>query len=141
MPVSGASNTVNMAAHIIHMCEEKVFAQLSGKEEHDSKSWICDTGAMNHMSGSRATFIELDATVRGTVRFSDESVAEIEGRGSVVFIYKNGERRSFAGVYFIPQLMANIVSIGQLDEASYDIHIKNARMAIREPGGRLLARV
>jgi hypothetical protein len=68
-------------------------------------------------------------------------MAEIEGRGLVVFICKNGERRSFAGVYFTLRLMVNIVSVGQLDEASYDIHIKNARMDIREPGGWLLARV
>jgi hypothetical protein len=41
------SNTVDMAAHVVHLREEKVFLQLGGKEEHDSKSWICDTGAMN----------------------------------------------------------------------------------------------
>jgi hypothetical protein len=59
----------------------------------------------------------------------------------MVFMCKNGEHRSFVGVYFIPRLMANIVSVGQLDEAGYDIYIKNARMDIREPGGQLLARM
>jgi hypothetical protein len=59
----------------------------------------------------------------------------------MVFMCKNDEHRSFAGVYFIPRLMANIVSVGQLDEASYDIDIKNARMDIHEPGGQLLARM
>jgi hypothetical protein len=93
------------------------------------------------MSGSRAAFIELDAAVRDTAHFGDDSVAEIEGRGSMVFICKNGEHRSFAEVYFIPWLMVNIVNVGQLHEVGYDIHIKNARMDIREPGGRLLARV
>jgi hypothetical protein len=141
MSVAGVSKAVDMAAHIVHLCEEKVFAQLGEREEHDSKSWICDTRAMNHMSGSWAASTELDAAVRDTARFGDDSVAEIEERGSVVFICKNGEHRSFAGVYFIPRLMANIVSVGQLDEAGYDIHIKNARMDVREPGGRLLARV
>jgi hypothetical protein len=42
-PATGASNTVDMAAHVVHL-REKVFLQLGGKEEHDSKSWICDTG-------------------------------------------------------------------------------------------------
>jgi hypothetical protein len=59
----------------------------------------------------------------------------------MVFMCKNGEHRSFVGVYFIPRLMANIVSVGQLDEAGYDIDIKNARMDIREPGDQLLARM
>jgi hypothetical protein len=38
-------------AHIVHLREERVFAHL-GEEEHDCKSWICGTRAMNHMSGS-----------------------------------------------------------------------------------------
>jgi hypothetical protein len=54
---------------------------------------------------------------------------------------ENGERRSFAGVYFIPWLTANIVSVGQLDEARYEVHIRTGKMDIREPGGRLLARI
>jgi hypothetical protein len=81
-----------MVTHIVHLREEKVFTQFS-EEEHDIKASICDTRAMNHMSGSWAAFTELD---------DDDSVAEIEGRGSVVFLYKNGECRSFTGVYFIP---------------------------------------
>jgi hypothetical protein len=46
-------------AHIVRLREERVFAHL-GEEEHDCKSWICDTGATNHMLGSRAAFAELD---------------------------------------------------------------------------------
>jgi hypothetical protein len=75
---AGADKTVDMVAHVGYL-REKVFAQL-GEEEHNIKSWICDTGATNHMLGSRAAFTtELDAAVRGTVCFSDDSVAEIEG--------------------------------------------------------------
>jgi hypothetical protein len=68
-------------------------------------------------------------------------MTEIEGRGVVEYRCKNGERRSFTGVYFIPQLTANIVSVGQLDEAGYEVHIRTGKMDIREPGGRLLARI
>jgi hypothetical protein len=100
-----------------------------------------DTGAMNHMTGSRAAFAELDTAVRGTVRFGDDLMTEIEGRRTVEFLSKNGERRSFAGVYFIPRLTASIVSVGQLDEAGDDIHIKTGKMDIREPGGCLLDRI
>jgi hypothetical protein len=79
--------------------------------------------------------------VQGTVRFGDDSVAEIEGRGTVEFLCKDGEHRVFAGVYYIPRLMANIVSLGQLIELDYDIHIGGGKLEIREPGGCLLARV
>jgi hypothetical protein len=72
------------AVKAVHLREEKVFVQLGAKEERDAKVWICDTGATNHMSGSRAAFADLDLTVCGTVRFGDDSVAEIEGCGSVL---------------------------------------------------------
>jgi hypothetical protein len=79
MPAPGASKAVVMVAHIVHLHEEKVFVQLGEKEEHDNKSWIYDTGAMNQMSRSRATFTELDVEVRNTVRFGDDFVVENEG--------------------------------------------------------------
>jgi hypothetical protein len=44
-------------------------------------------------------------------------------------------------VYFIPRLTMNIVSVRQLDEVGYDIHIKTGKMDIRKPGGRMLARI
>ncbi len=32
------------ARHLVHLYEQKVFAQLDEREEHDHRSWICDTG-------------------------------------------------------------------------------------------------
>jgi hypothetical protein len=75
----------------VHLHEEKVFMQLGAEEEHDSKIWIYDTRATNHMLGSWAAFADLDTVVCGMVRFSDESVAQIEGCRSVLFMCKNGE--------------------------------------------------
>ncbi|CAA7392031.1 unnamed protein product [Spirodela intermedia] len=125
----------------IHLREEKVFAHLEEEELRDEEAWVVDTGATNHMSGSRTAFTELDTAVLGTVRFGDDSVARIEGRGAIVFLCKNGEHRSFAGVYYIPRLTTNIVSVGQLDEAGYHIDIEKGAMKVHEPGGRLLAKV
>lgn len=121
--------------------EEKVLAHLDKEQERDAETWVLDTGATNHMSGSRAVFVKLDTAVLGTVRFGDDSVARIEGRGTVVFVCKNGELRSFSDVYYIPQLTTNIVSLGQLDEARYKVSIDDDVMRIREPDRRLLVKV
>jgi hypothetical protein len=58
-----------------------------------------------------------------------------------MFMCKNGESRSFNGVYFIPCLTTNIMSVGQLDEIGYKIDIDTGMMKIREPSGVLLAKV
>jgi ligand-binding SRPBCC domain-containing protein len=93
------------------------------------------------MSGCRAVFMKIDMAVLGIVHFGDDSVVRIEGHGTVVFVCKNGESRSFDGVYFIPRLMTNIVSVNPLDEISYKIDIDTSMMKIRELGGVLLAKV
>jgi hypothetical protein len=108
-----------MAEVEIH--EEKVFAHLDEEKECDAGTWVLDTGATNHMSGCWATFTKIDTTMFDTVRFSDDLTARIEGRGTIVFVCKNGESQSLDGVYFIPHLMTNIVSVVQLDKIGYKI--------------------
>jgi hypothetical protein len=44
-------------------------------------------------------------------------------------------------VYFIPKLIVNIVSVGRLNEDGYQVLIGDGELAIREPGGKLLAKV
>jgi hypothetical protein len=39
----------------------------------------------------RMAFMKLDTAVLHTMRFGDNSVARIKGRGTVVFMCKNGE--------------------------------------------------
>jgi hypothetical protein len=135
----GTSAQKSMAEVEINV--ENVFAHIDEHKECDVGTWILDTGATNHMSRCRAVFTKIDTTVLDIVRFSDDSVAQIEGRGTAVFVSKNGESRSFDRVYFIPRLTTNIVSIGQLDEIGYKINIDTSVMKIREPGGFFLAKV
>jgi hypothetical protein len=125
----------------MELVEAKVFVQLDGGDSVDDVLWHLDTGATNHMSGSRAAFSELDHGVVGTVRFGDGSVVKIEGRGVVLFSCKNGEHRRLNAVYYIPRLDTNLISVGQLNEEGYDIHVKDGLMRIRDEQRRLLARV
>jgi transposase InsO family protein len=121
--------------------EAKVFAQLDGGGEHDPAMWILDTGATNHMTGSRSAFAELDTAVTGTVRFGDGSVVRIEGRVTVLFSCRFGEHRGIAGVYYIPRLTANIVSLGQLDRSGSKVLIHHGILHVWDPRGHLLVRV
>jgi hypothetical protein len=121
--------------------KEKVFAHLDEEKERDAGTWVLDTGVTNHMSGCQTAFTKIDTMVLSTVHFSDDSVVWIEGSETIMFVCKNGESRSFDGVYFIPHLATNIMSVGQLDEIGYKINIDTGMMKIREPGGVLLVKV
>ncbi|CAA0809125.1 cysteine-rich RLK (RECEPTOR-like protein kinase) 8, partial [Striga hermonthica] len=56
--------------------------------------WYLDSGASNHMTGSKEAFSELDDGVTGTVKFGDGSKVEIQGRGTVIFRCQNSEHRA-----------------------------------------------
>ncbi|XP_078438351.1 uncharacterized protein LOC144708789 [Wolffia australiana] len=94
---------------------------LQGAEGEHPKSdlWYLDTGATNHMTGNRNFFSQLDESSEGFVKFGDNSRVKIEGRGSISIIKKDGEAMILENVVFVPQLCANILSLGRLDEEGY----------------------
>ena len=101
-----------------------MFAQIDERgEQQEHRRWVIDIGATNHMTWARSTFSELDYGIRGTVKFGDGSIVEIEGRDTILLISKRGEHRKLTSVYFIPRLKANLVSLGQLDEGDCFISI------------------
>lgn len=98
--------------------EEKVFPELHLVEEDAGTSdfWYIDNGASSHMTRDKEKFHELDKSVTGKVTFGDRSTIEIMGKGSIMFICKNGEYWLLQEVYYIPRLRSNLVSLGQLTE-------------------------
>jgi hypothetical protein len=117
----------------LELVEAKVFAQLDdGDDDRDASVWHLDTGATNRMSGSRFAFQDLDTKICGVVRFGDGSAVPIEGAGTVILEGKTDEQTPITGVYFIPRLTTNIISLGQLDEGDCDIHIKHGVLRIRD---------
>jgi hypothetical protein len=82
---------------------------VGGEQE---QKWYLDSGASNHMTGSKAAFSELDGSITGTVKFGDGSQVVIEGCGTVIFRCWNGEHRTLTDVYYIPQLRSSIISLG-----------------------------
>lgn len=108
--------------------------------EQQKDVWYLDTGASNHMSGCKELFMDLDEGVKGTVRFGDGSLVDIQGRGKVVFQCQTGEHRVLTSVYYIPCLRSNIVSIGQLDEVGVKTAVEHGYMVVSDQG-KVVAKV
>jgi hypothetical protein len=139
-PLTPASPT-SPASHPLRVVEAKVFAQLDGEANRDDSLWYLDSGATNHMTGCRDAFIDINTAIRGFVKFGDGSEVQIEGSGTVPFEGKTGEHIPLTGVYFIPRLTSNIISLGQLEEGGCDVHIKHGVLRIRDDNDRLIIRV
>jgi hypothetical protein len=125
----------------IHLDEGKLFIQLRNGGHGDCSRWILDSGATNHMSGDQDAFTEIDRRVQGIVRFGDVAVTNIVGKGSIILKCKNGEHKALAGVYLIPRLTTNIVSLGQLEEDGHKIMLQSGFLKIWDCSIRLVARV
>ncbi|XP_074363328.1 uncharacterized protein LOC141704647 [Apium graveolens] len=91
----------NIKPDVIGITEDKIIVNI---KERDENVWYLDNGASNHMTGRREKFEKLDRTVKGEVKFGDGSVVQIQGRGSIKFLCKNGETRILSEVCYIPTL-------------------------------------
>lgn len=136
-----ANTAVTKPKTEVHLDEGKLFVHLGEGSNDDSTRWVLDTGATNHMTSSKEAFSDIDAGVQGTVKFGDGSVVAIEGRGTVLLNCKNGEHQALTGVYHIPRLTTNIVSLGQLEEDGFKILLLNGFLKVWDRRRRLLAKV
>ena len=93
------------------------------------------------MTGDKGAFSELDGSVLGSVKFYDGLSLDICGLGTIIFRCQNGEHCALMDVYYIPKFRSSIISIGQLDERSSEVLIKDNVLRIRDPEQRLLAKV
>lgn len=100
--------------------------------------WVLDSGASNHMTGTRSMLTQLDPSVRGTVRFGDGSCVKIQGMGSVVIQDRCKVHKVLTDVYYIPELKSNIVSLGQLEEKGFKYEGRNGSLCIYDQECRLL---
>lgn len=91
------TNTVTGAPlQTVHLSEKTVVPV-----QCEDGVWVLDTGASNHMTGSRSALSQLDEGVGGTVRFGDGSCVEICGLGSVVLEGRQQEHKVLTNVYYI----------------------------------------
>ena len=134
----GDEQPTGCATHqVVHLHEKKVHP---GESDEAGDIWVLDTGASNHMTGRREALASLDTSVRGTVRFGDGSLVEIEGIGSVMLQTKKDGHKVLTEVYFIPKLKSNIVSLGQLEEGGCKIVIEEGFCNVFDVERSLLAR-
>jgi hypothetical protein len=106
---------------------EKVLLMAFKSPQYDqsqSKIWYLDSGCSNHMCGIKEWFFDLDTNFRETVRLGDNSQMKVVGKGNVK-LQLNGITQVVTGVYYIPELKNNLLSIGQLQQKQITVVFKN----------------
>ena len=76
------------------------------------------------MCGDKKAFSELDESFRNTVKFGDNSVVSVMGKGNVTLHDKYNSFHTISNAFYVPDLNTSLLSIGQLQEKGYEISIK-----------------
>ncbi|KAK2973572.1 hypothetical protein RJ640_030697 [Escallonia rubra] len=120
---------------------DTVLLAHDGSKEEKDNSWYLDTGASNHMCGYKHLFIEIDELMTGNITFGDMSKIPVKGKGKILIKLKNRGHQFISNFYYVPEMKANILSMGQLLEKGYDIHMKDKCLYLRDDKGSLITRV
>lgn len=93
------------------------------------------------MSKRRDFFTDLNQDTSRVVKFGDNSKVKIEGRGSVFVCQRNGQTLKLGNVLYVPQLRANILNLGHLDEEGCKMIMHEGWLTIFNQDGHLLTEV
>ncbi|PON51061.1 hypothetical protein PanWU01x14_219190 [Parasponia andersonii] len=115
---------------------------LACKETNNCQEniWYLDSGANNCMCGKRDVFIELDESMTGNVSFRDNSKATIKSKDKILIHLRNGEHQFIPNIYYVPNIKSNILSLGQLLEKGYDIHMKENSLSLKDNRNKLITK-
>lgn len=86
--------------------------------------WLLDSGCSNHMCGSRHWVYDLDVSFKTFVKLGDDSKIIIEGIRNVK-LEIDGIMQVITGVFYIPNLKNNLLSIGPLQEKGLSVVFEN----------------
>ncbi|KAJ9554040.1 hypothetical protein OSB04_018085 [Centaurea solstitialis] len=132
---------MNLVQETIFLNEENYIPPKIESNTDEDDVWYLDNGASNHMTGKYSYFSELNENITGWVKFGDGSLVSIKGKGSILFIGKNGEQKLLKDVYYIPSLRSNVISLGQTTIYGCDICLRGDFLTMRDRHGRLLMKV
>ncbi|XP_027775062.1 uncharacterized protein LOC114078396 [Solanum pennellii] len=119
--------------------ESTLLLTLTEENKDDCSSWYLDMEQA--MCGHKDRFVEIKKNVKGNVSFGDTSKLQIEGIGMILISSKDGAYKLITNVYYMPKLKSNSLSLGQLIEKGYNIHMKNIHLWLRDSSNNLTAKV
>ena len=93
---------------------------------------LIDSGCSNRMTGHKSLFNDLDLSKKIVVRLGDGKKMEVAGKGTVSLSTKDGKTKLLHGVQYIPGLVHNLLSVGQLNASGYSVLFEHECCTIKD---------
>ncbi|GAU40904.1 hypothetical protein TSUD_297090 [Trifolium subterraneum] len=104
--------------------EETLLMASTNTDESKNGTWFLDSGCSNHMVGNKDWLYEFDESYRDSIKLGDDSKMNVMGKGNVKLSI-SGKIHVITGVFYIPGLKSNLLSIGQIQQKNVTIMFKN----------------
>ncbi|MCH94588.1 retrovirus-related Pol polyprotein from transposon TNT 1-94, partial [Trifolium medium] len=122
---------------VLLMAQEKLKEPINS--ELKDEIWFLDSGCNNHMVGKKDWLFYFDSEFRETVKLGDNSKMPVIGKGNLK-LQIEGIVQVITGVYYLPRLKNNLLSIGQLQQKNLTIVFsKNNCKVYHESRGLLMS--
>jgi len=112
--------------------EMLLMAYVENNQARGKDVWFLDSGCSNHMCGKKEFFSDLDEEFYESVKLGNNSTMTVKGKGNVR-LQVNGNFQIITGVFYVPDLKNNLLSIGQLQEKGLEILFHHDKCKIYHP--------
>ena len=92
------------------------------------------------MKGHKDWFYEIDETVKRSIKFGDGSSVMAKGIGKVD-IRRDGSKVTISDVLYVPNMESNLLSLGQLLEKGFSMHMEGEHMEVADSNGKCVLEV
>ena len=117
-------------ANYVETQEEMLLMAFVNMEKGDREdTWFLDSGSSNHMCGKKEYFIDFDENFTDTVKLGNNTSMAVIGKGNIR-LQVDGMVQKITGVFYIPELKNNLLSIGQLQEKGLAILFQHNRCKV-----------
>ena len=86
-------------------------AYVEVQKASNEETWFLDSGCSNHMCGKKELFSGFDDSFRESVKLGNSSRMTVMGKGNIR-MQVNGLIQVITGVFYVPDLKNNLLSIG-----------------------------
>lgn len=100
-----------------------------------SSSWVIDSGATSHITGTRNHFSSFDSNYRTSITLPNGLTMNATGRGDIRMQFMNGSNEihnvRISDVLYIPGVNCNLLSVKQMNDKGIQVHFNNKPGRIR----------
>ncbi|XP_051116828.1 uncharacterized protein LOC127241696 [Andrographis paniculata] len=100
---------------------ETLFYTSVKDEDQKSDLWYLDSGCSSHMTSNESQFEQLDRSCTSHAKLGDGNVQSAEGKGTIALFTKGGHKKLIHDVLYVPNLVQNLLSVGQLIQSGYSV--------------------